>query len=68
MYGGGIGRARGAGGRERAWCLRERTMPGCFVPHGVADRLSDLGAGLSGLDRVGTAREKHEQCGGVARQ
>ena len=36
--------------------------------HEVADRLSDLGAGLSGLDRVGTARGKHEQCGGVARQ
>ena len=74
-YGGGVGRARGVGGgargvggRARVWCLRECAMSSCFVLHEVADRFSDLGVGLSGLDRVGTARGKHEECRGVVRR
>ena len=39
-----------------------------FVLHEVADRFSDLGVGLSGLDRVGTARGKHGECRGVVRR
>ena len=52
----------------RAWCLRACAMSSGFVLHEVADRFSDLGVGLSGLDRVGTARGKHKECRGVVRR
>ena len=75
VYGGGVGRARGVsgcarrvGGRACVGCLRERAMSSCFVLHEVADRFSDFGVDLSGLDRVGTARGKHEECRGVVRR
>ena len=53
--------------RARGACASARTSS-CFVLHEVADRFSDLGVGLSGLNRVGTARGKHEECRGVVRR